>query len=54
MNARFEIIKKTKADESVLIVAHSATTYALTSYIYKSTEVQWMKIGNANFIMFEI
>ncbi len=38
----------------VLLVAHSATSYALTSFIYKANGVNWMKIGNANYIVFEL
>ncbi len=49
-----EILKTSNKDEDVLIVAHSATSYALTSFIYNTNEIKWMKLGNANYIMFEI
>ncbi len=49
-----ELIKTSNPNEDILIVAHSATSYALTGYIYKTDKINWMKIGNANYIVFEI
>lgn len=48
------LVKKTNLTDDVLIVAHSSTSYALASFIYKSNNVSWSKIGNANYLVFEI
>ena len=49
-----EIVKTTPTDEDILIVAHSSTSYALTSFIWKTKKLQWMKLGNACYIVFEV
>ncbi len=42
-------------NDSVLIVAHSATSYALLNYVVGvKNPIYWTKIGNANFMVFEI
>lgn len=49
-----EILKSTDKVEDILIVAHSSTSYALTNFIWKTKKLQWMKLGNANFLVFEV
>lgn len=49
-----QIVKTNNPNDDVLIVAHSSTSYALTSFIWRTKKLQWMKLGNANYIVFEI
>lgn len=49
-----EIVKSTSQTDDVLIVAHSSTSYALAHFMWKTKKPQWMKLGNANYIVFEI
>lgn len=52
----FNLLKEKFCDDDyVLLVAHGATSYALLNYVIGiKNPIQWMEIGNANFIFFEI
>lgn len=44
-------------EENVIIVAHSGTSYAISSYFYgvqKGKDVPWMRVGNCSRIYFEV
>ena len=53
----FDEIKENFDDEDdILIVAHTATAYALLAYITKKSNgvIDWIKIGNCNYLTFEL
>ena len=41
-------------NKDVLIIAHSATSYALLNYITKQKTVSWQEIGFANYVCYEV
>lgn len=51
-----EIKERFDQHDDILIVAHTATAYALLAYITKkqSGTIPWMRIGHSNYIVFEI
>ena len=49
-----KIVQLAQQDEDVLIVAHSSTSYALANFVWKTKDLKWMKLGNANYIVFEV
>ena len=48
----FKDIEKENCD--ILVVAHSATTYALSSYLLKTQSVIWTRLGYGNMLCFEV
>ena len=51
-----EIKNRFNKDDDILIIAHTATAYALLAYITnkQSGNIDWVKLGNANYLAFEI
>ncbi len=51
-----EIKNRFNKNDDILIVAHTATAYALLSFAEnkQSGEIKWVKIGNANYLSIEI
>ena len=47
-------INENNKQKDILIVAHSATTYAFLNYYLKCKNPIWQKISNASFVCFEI
>lgn len=53
----FEEIKEGyHQEDDILVVAHTATAYALLAYITKKQTgtIDWIRIGHSNYIVFEI
>ncbi len=51
-----EIKTRFSSEDDILIVAHTATAYALVSYLdnKKPGTINWLQIGNANYLAIEI
>lgn len=51
-----EIVKNANDKDDILIIAHTATAYALNSFVSnkKKGQIDWFKMGNANYIAVEI
>ena len=59
MDRNFEVFKKiqaqSKKDDDVLVVAHSATSYALLNYVLnKKSKLVWQSIGLGQYICYEL